>query len=141
MRTKGQLIGCANNESQMIVRNSYQIYQIVKALIQYEKQDKNVNIQYVNLTKKYKNILTRLQRNSRGKIKEILSHLFEPLETNRKIKSKRRAKKIKKKQNKKEENIEDNDYFAFDIGSKSRNGRYVEQAYTSTVVETDKNVS
>ena len=73
MRGKGQLNGCGNNESQEIVRNSYKIYQIVRELVQYEKQTKNIDIQYVNLTKKYKNILTHLQKNSRGKIKMILS--------------------------------------------------------------------
>ena len=73
MRGKGQRNWCGNNESQEIVQNSYKIYQIVRELVQYEKQTKNIDIQYVNLTKKYKNILTHLQKNSRGKIKMILS--------------------------------------------------------------------
>ena len=109
MRGKGQLNGCGNKESQKIVCNSYQINQIVRELVQYKKQNKNVDIRYVNLTKEYKNILTRLQKNSRGQIKMILSQLFEPLVTNQNTKSKRRIKKIKKKQNKTDKNIKDND--------------------------------
>ena len=77
MRGKG-MIECGSNERQKIIRKSYQLYKIVRELVHYEKQNKKVDIRYVNLTKEYKNILSHLHTKNKSQIKSILVNLFEP---------------------------------------------------------------
>ena len=109
MRGKGKMIKCGSNKSQKIIRNSYQLYQIVRELVQYEKQSKNVDIRYVNFTKEYKNILSHLHTKSKGQIKEISVKLFEPKVTKRKTKHRKRKNKTNPITTK-------DDLFTFDIG-------------------------
>ena len=137
MRGKGQMIECGFNESHKIIRDSYETYQIMRELIQYKKESKPIDVRYVNLTQKYAIILARLHKNSQGQIKKLLSQLFESTVQHHKPKLRKRPKKIKIKEQRTEKNISENEYFTFDLGPELRNNRYIERAYTSTIVEKD----
>ena len=64
-------------------------------------------------------------------MKLILSNLFQTSN------QKRKSRINNRKQNNEDTALQNNEYFAFDIGSTMGNGRYIKRTYTSTIVETN----